>query len=113
MFAISAVGGAQLVDAIDQCAEMGKRGNDHIDRGQEATLVQPGQRGAVELFQLFFIDRVESGEAPLRAIVELDVERKRLEQIVLNQRGYESRRALDALVERAEHAADVLEIGAA
>src|SRR4051812_32123951 len=93
---VSAIGSIQLVGTLDERAEVGQRGHHHVDGTEVATLVQLAERRSVELVELFLVDRVEAGEAMLRAVVELDVEREGFEQLVLQQRRHEGRRGLDA-----------------
>src|SRR5690606_20834507 len=53
----------QFVHALDQRAEIGKRGNRHVDGLQVAGAVQSLQRRAVEIEQALFLDGVEAGQA--------------------------------------------------
>src|SRR5690606_15923550 len=73
----------ELVHALDQRAEVGERCNDHVDGQQVTGAIQALQRRAVQIQQAFFLEGVEAGEPILRAIVQLDVEHERFQQVML------------------------------
>src|SRR5689334_2557402 len=71
---VLAIGSMSAVHALDERTEVREGRHGHVGRQQMARFVQTLQRAAVERGEALLIDRVEAGEAILRAVGELHVE---------------------------------------
>src|SRR5262245_21203277 len=80
----SATAGMQAIPPFDEHAELGERGNRHIDRLQIAGLVEAFERATFECVEALLVDRVEAGEAILRAVDQRDIEHEGFDQLVLD-----------------------------
>ena len=67
--------------AFDQCAKVGHGRDYHVDGLQVAGSIQLFQHAAGQCGKTLFVDGVEAGKAILRAVIQLDIEDERLQQL--------------------------------